>query len=177
VLSRDVRPLELAARCCGELAHAAGATELVGGQADDLAAAAGSSPTAGSAAEDIQTLQSIHARKTGAMFRVSLRLGGIVAGAAERQLDALDEFGRSFGLAFQITDDLLDVAGREEIVGKRVGKDARHGKMTFPALLGVEESRRRAQALLNRACQAVTVFGEAGRPLVGLAEFILARNR
>jgi geranylgeranyl diphosphate synthase type II len=177
VLARDVRPAELVARCCSELAQAAGASELVGGQADDLAAEAASSPVTGSTAVDVQTLQAIHARKTGAMFRVSLRLGGIVAGASDRQLDALDEYGRSFGLAFQITDDLLDVAGREEIVGKRVGKDARHGKMTFPRLLGVEESRRQAESLLSRACQAVAPFGNSGTPLVEIAEFILARNR
>jgi geranylgeranyl diphosphate synthase type II len=169
VLARDVRPPELAAACCADLARAAGPTELVGGQADDLAAA--------SREPDIGLLEAIHRRKTGAMFRVCLRLGGRVAGAENARMAALDEFGRSFGLAFQITDDLLDVAGREEVVGKRVGKDARLGKMTFPGLIGVEASRQRAQELVAQAKRALAPLGEAARPLVDLAEFILARNQ
>ena len=169
VLASDVRPPELAARCCAELAHAAGATELVGGQADDLAAP--------SREPDIDLLQAIHRRKTGAMFRVSLRLGGLVGGAAPGELEALETFGRCFGLAFQITDDLLDVAGREEVVGKRVGKDARLGKMTFPGLMGVQRSRRRAEELVNEACRAIAPLGAPARPLVDIAQFILARNR
>ena len=184
VLACDIRPPDVAARCCCELAHAVGATELVGGQADDLAAQTqgwhvqtASAGRGEGQQERIETLQTIHRRKTGAMFRVSLRLGGLTAGASETQLAALDEYGRCFGLAFQITDDLLDVAGKEETVGKRVQKDARLGKMTFPGLLGVDESRRRAEELLDQSCLAVAVFGEAGRPLVELAKFIKARNR
>jgi geranylgeranyl diphosphate synthase type II len=169
VLARDVRPPELAGRCCAELAHAAGATELVGGQADDLAAES-LEPTDA-------LLEAIHRRKTGAMFRVSLKLGGLVAGGSEEELAALDAYGCRFGLAFQITDDLLDVGGKEESAGKRVGKDARLGKITFPGLLGVAESRRRAEELIRHACDAVAVFGERGRPFVDLAQFILARNR
>ncbi|MFV2070594.1 MAG: polyprenyl synthetase family protein, partial [Pirellulales bacterium] len=112
VVARDIRPGATAARCCAELAHAAGATALVGGQAADLAGC--------SEQDGVEQLEAIHRRKTGAMFRVSLRLGGLVAGADEQHLEALDTYGTNVGLAFQITDDLLDVAGDADAVGKRV---------------------------------------------------------
>jgi len=169
VLARDVQPVTAAARCCRELAQAAGPCQLVGGQAADLAAEG--------ADADLDLLQSIHRRKTGAMFCVSLRLGGITAGGDDAHLDALKQFGRHFGLAFQITDDLLDAAGNEKETGKRVGKDSRLGKMTYPGLLGIEESRRRAESLVAAACDALTPFGESAQPLIDIAKFILARNR
>ena len=152
VLAKDVHPAEVAAHCCAALAEAAGPTALVGGQADDLALQF----TEG----DVSTLENIHARKTGAMFLVSLRLGGFVAGAdSDRQL-ALERFGRKIGLAFQIADDLLDVEGNESALGKRVGKDSDHGKLTFPGLLGIEESRHRALRLIDEACMALEPLGE-----------------
>ncbi len=169
VLAKDVQPPEVAARCCAALAEAAGPTALVGGQADDLDLQF----TEGNAI----TLEHIHARKTGAMFLVSLRLGGYVAGADAESQIALERFGRKIGLAFQIADDLLDVEGDESELGKRVGKDSNHGKLTFPAMLGIEESRRRALRLIDEACQALETLGEKRAGLEALARFIVERNR
>jgi geranylgeranyl diphosphate synthase type II len=168
VLATDVQPPALAARCCAELAQAAGATALVGGQAADLASQ--------SASGDIRQLEAIHCRKTGALFVAAVRLGGIVGGASNEGLAALEAYGRHLGLAFQITDDLLDVAGSQAAVGKRVAKDAALGKMTFPRLLGVEESRRRAARSIDEACAALEVLGPAAEPLRALARFVGRRE-
>jgi geranylgeranyl diphosphate synthase type II len=169
VLAKDVHPPEVAAHCCAALAEAAGPTALVGGQADDLALQF----TAG----DIRTLEDIHARKTGAMFLVSLRLGGYVGGADVIRQAALERFGRKVGLAFQIADDLLDVQGDEAALGKRVGKDSDHGKLTFPALLGIEESQRRALRLIDEACAALEPLGDKRAGLEALARYVVERNR
>jgi geranylgeranyl pyrophosphate synthase len=103
-------------------------------------------------------------------------VGGIVAGATESQLSALTSFGRNLGLAFQITDDLLDVAGSEVAVGKRLAKDARRGKHTFPQILGVDESRRRVTRLIDDACAMIELFGQRGAPLAKLARFVATRE-
>jgi geranylgeranyl pyrophosphate synthase len=92
-------------------------------------------------------------------------------------LAALDEYGRGFGLAFQITDDLLDVEGHADRAGKRVGKDAARGKLTYPGLLGLAESRARARAACDRVVTALAPFGERGRTLRKLAESVLSRDR
>jgi geranylgeranyl diphosphate synthase type II len=169
VLASDVHPADRAVRSCAVLGHAAGATALVGGQASDLAA--------GVMADDIPSLESIHRRKTGALITASLELGGIVAGATREQLSALKTYGQNLGLAFQITDDLLDVSGTQADVGKRIAKDADRGKATYPQLLGIEESRVRAAELVEEACAAVAIFGDAAQPLVELATFVRDRNR
>jgi geranylgeranyl diphosphate synthase type II len=168
VLARDTEPPEVAARCCAALAQAAGALALVGGQVDDLAGEF----TDG----DLTRLQEIHRRKTGAMFVVSLRLGGFVAGADKSQQRALESYGRSLGLAFQIVDDLLDVQGDEAALGKRAGKDANRGKMTFPSVLGASESRIRAEELIGAACEAVAPIGSRAAPLQALAQYVLGRS-
>lgn len=168
LVASEIHPAATAARCCAELAHAAGATALVGGQSDDLSAPTGD--------VSIEQLESIHHRKTGAMFRVSLRLGGMVAGASDEQIDQLDTYGTHLGLAFQIIDDLLDLQGEAEELGKHAGKDREQGKLTFPSLLGVEESRRRAKQLIDTACEVVQPLGEAATPLQSLALFVLERN-
>ena len=168
VLAKAVRPPEVAGKCCAILAEAAGASRLVGGQADDVSGAL--------AHLGIDALESIHHRKTGAMIEVSLRLGATLAGADPVRTAALKQFGRSLGLAFQITDDLLDVAGEEAAVGKRVGKDLGRGKLTFPGLLGVEQSRRRAEQLVAEACEALEPLGPRGDNLKSLAQYVLERN-
>ncbi|MCU0880965.1 MAG: polyprenyl synthetase family protein [Pirellulaceae bacterium] len=168
VVATDVQPPEVAARCCGELAKAAGPDQLVGGQQDDLAAQFGE--------PNLEQLERIHRRKTGAMINVSLRLGGLVAQASEEQLAALDAYGGRLGLAFQIVDDLLDCEGTAENLGKRTGKDADRGKMTFPAVLGLEESRRRAKELVAAAIDAAGRFGPRGAGLAALARYVEERN-
>jgi len=169
VLAKDTRPPETAARCCAMLAEAAGACRLVGGQADDLAGRL--------ARGGIDDLETIHRRKTGALLVVSLRLGAAVAGADATQSAALEAFGGKLGLAFQITDDLLDVRGEEREVGKRLGKDAHRGTLTFPGLLGIEESQRRAERLIHEACEALRPLGAGAGNLDALARYVLERNR
>jgi len=169
VLAKELRPPQVAAACCAVLAEAAGACQLVGGQADDVAGQL--------ARGGIDQLESIHRRKTGAMILASLRLGAMVAGAGARELAALEEYGQRIGLAFQITDDLLDVCGSEATLGKRARKDSHLGKLTFPGLLGIEESNRRAQQLIEEACDAVRPFGSRGKGLEAVARYVLERNR
>ncbi|MCE9526188.1 MAG: polyprenyl synthetase family protein [Planctomycetales bacterium] len=168
VLATDVAPPELAACCCGELARSAGASQLVGGQEDDLR-----NEFAGGGIED---LERIHRRKTGAMIRVSLRLGGIIGRGTPEQIAALDAYGERLGLAFQIVDDLLDLRGDVSTMGKKTGKDSGRGKLTFPALLGEAESRRRAAELIGSACASLVPFGDLAQPLVALAKYVLERN-
>src|SRR5262245_28539942 len=143
-------PPATAAACCRELARGSGAAGMVGGQADDLAW-----EQKGGTLDDLEAL---HARKTGALFRASLKLGvwaaqGEKGGPDARLLELIDGYGRRFGLAFQITDDLLDVEGSTEQTGKRVQKDDARGKLTYPGLLGIGESRKRAQRLYQEACE------------------------
>ncbi len=169
---------ETAAACCGELARAAGAAGMVGGQADDLARekSAPDDPT-----RNADELERLHARKTGALIRASLRLGVRAARAGREPpepelLARFDSYGRCLGLAFQITDDLLDVEGHADRAGKRVGKDAGRGKLTYPGLLGVPESRRRAERLGDEARQALAPVGEAARWLLALVSYVLDRD-
>ena len=168
-LARDIHPADVAVACCGTLAAAAGPGGMVGGQADDCMGRLEDG--------DFESLVSIHNRKTGQMIRGSLKLGALVAGADEERIRALDEFGRRLGLAFQITDDLLDVRGEEAATGKRVGKDSKRGKLTFPGLLGIEESYQRAEQLIEEACGAIEPFGRQGDGLEAVARYVLARNR
>ncbi len=168
-------PAATAAACCRELARGAGAAGMVGGQVADLAW----EKRGGS----LQDLESLHARKTGALFRACLRLGAYAAqgerpgGPAREVLDLLDDYGRCFGLAFQVTDDLLDVEGKEDNTGKKVGKDAARGKLTYPGFLGVEESRRRAEQLCRQAQECLAPLGPRGERLAALAHYLISRDR
>jgi geranylgeranyl diphosphate synthase type II len=168
-LAEGIRPPDAAAACCARLGAAAGPCWLVGGQADDI------DPPGLDAG--LEALESIHARKTGALIRASLALGGLAAGANPAQQAALDQYGQAVGLAFQITDDVLDVRGTVEALGKRVGKDAAHGKLTYPALLGLDASLRRAEQLTAAACQTLHVFGPRAGGLEALARYVCERNR
>ncbi len=168
-------PPATAAEGCKVLARAAGAAGMVGGQADDLAW-----EKRGGSAEDLEHL---HARKTGALFRACLTLG-VLAAHADKPAgpdpglrEAIDAYGRCFGLAFQITDDLLDVEGSAARAGKCTQKDAARGKLTYPGLLGVAESRRRAERLVAEARQHLAPLGPAGDRLAALAQAILERDR
>ncbi len=168
VLARDIRPAEIAVECCAVLAEAAGATGMVGGQIDDLAGQF--------CDEGLAALEAIHRRKTGAIFQASLRLGALVAGADDEQLSALAAYGQRMGLVFQITDDLLDVRGDATAMGKRVGKDSGRGKLTFPKVLGVEQSDERARALVIEACAALTPLAPHAEPLHALAHYVVERD-
>jgi geranylgeranyl diphosphate synthase type II len=173
VLIRAAGRLELtepvAVALVRELCVAAGAAGMVGGQVSDLEAEGRSIGP--------DELVSMHRRKTGALLTAALRVGGLAAGADQAQLDALDAYGRAVGLAFQIADDLLDVTGTQEVLGKTAGRDSDLAKATFPALLGVEEARRRAVTEVNSALAAIEAAGLSSRELEALARFTIERDR
>jgi geranylgeranyl diphosphate synthase type II len=175
-MAQDIKPPAVAAECCRTLASAAGVSGLVGGQADDLAGQQEDFDDAEDG-QELSRLQSIHRRKTGAIFTAAVRLGGLVAGADDAQMKALHDYADQLGLAFQITDDLLDAAGQQEVTGKRVGKDIMRGKLTYPGLLGQQESRRRASAMIDQACAALSPLGDAAAALEALARFVVERDR
>jgi geranylgeranyl diphosphate synthase type II len=180
-----------AAVSCAELAVGAGAAGMVGGQVLDLEAegrlevASRDRQVAGGGWTGELTvaarLEATHRCKTGALFRSALRLGVYAAqaerpaGVSRQTLAAADAFAAAFGLAFQVTDDLLDVVGTADKTGKRVGKDAARGKLTYPGLLGIEESRRRAVELGRQAVAAAEALGSPS--LVKLAEYVVSRER
>lgn len=151
------------------LAAACGSQGMAGGQAFDLAAV-------GQRISDVQ-LERMHVYKTGALIRASVRLGALAAGCDDKStLGALDRYAHCIGLAFQIRDDILDVEGESADLGKTAGKDAAHAKPTYPAILGLEESRRRLAALTDEALDALPVGLPAAQPLADLARFVADRQ-
>ena len=152
------------------LADAAGWRNMVAGQALDIKETAGQDL-------DIQTLDGLHAAKTGALIRTSVQFGCIVAGHndGDRFL-SLSRFGDNIGLAYQITDDILDVAGKTETLGKTVGSDARQKKNTYPALIGLDESRRAASNLHEESMEILSHLDLASSPLASLVEKFIDRS-
>ncbi|MEX0726244.1 MAG: polyprenyl synthetase family protein [Planctomycetaceae bacterium] len=169
IVADDVHPPEVAAACCADLAKAAGMCGMVGGQVADLEAEQTEQPT-------LSQLEGIHRRKTGRLLTSALTLGGRIAQTEQTDLAKLSKYGDCIGLAFQIVDDLLDLRGEQEKLGKSVQKDAQRGKLTYPALLGETESRQRAGALVAEAVACLEPFGERGRRLASLAHFVLERD-
>lgn len=151
-----------------ELAEAAGSTGMAGGQWLDVEAEGHS--------VDLGQLEMLHAAKTGALLTACTRIGAILAGADEEALERLSAYGRAVGLAFQVVDDILDVEGSVEEIGKQPGADAHRGKPTYPSLLGIEEARGAADRLRAVAHESIEPFGEAGRPLALIADFIINRS-
>jgi geranylgeranyl diphosphate synthase, type II len=123
-----------------------------------------------------ELLDSIHRAKTGALLRASVRMGGICAGGDRTQIEALSKYGEHVGLAFQIVDDILDVEESTESLGKTAGKDAAQGKITFPAVYGLEESRCMAQEECSRAHDALAPFGPRAQRLHEIADLIVYRK-
>ena len=152
------------------IAEGAGASGMVGGQAVDLLAAA-----PGAAPLDQAALHDMHSRKTGALIRASAGAGGIMAGATDAQLAAITGYATHIGLAFQIVDDILDVEGASEDLGKTAGKDAAAGKPTYPAMHGVETSRQLAAACVDRALAALDTERLGGQ-LPAIARWVVSRT-
>jgi geranylgeranyl diphosphate synthase type II len=183
VVARYVRPLPAALRCVAILAEAAGPAGMVAGQMADLQAQGKTTTQAFGnhaalpTAVTLQQLEAIHRRKTGALLCAPLRMGAVIAGAADAIVEALDRYGKAVGLAFQIVDDLLDVQGDETKLGKRVGKDSDLGKWTYPRFLGVEGSSNRARQLAGEAALALEPLGPRGDHLKSLALALLERDR
>ena len=158
-----------AADLVSELARAAGSRGLIAGQVADLEAEK-KKPTE-------PALYFIHAAKTGMLLRASLKLGAMCAGATKAQVASLDHFGFALGLAFQIQDDILDATQSAKKLGKSAGKDAAAGKMTFPALFGLEKSRALAGQWTHEAIASLKIFGPRGETLRALAADLLQRER
>jgi geranylgeranyl diphosphate synthase type II len=124
----------------------------------------------------VELLDAIHRAKTGALLRASVRMGAIHAGACREQYEALSMYGEHIGLAFQIVDDILDVEQPSEALGKTAGKDAQQGKITFPAVYGIEQSKRMAESELRSAHECLDMFGERAHWLHQLADLIVHRT-
>jgi geranylgeranyl diphosphate synthase, type II len=162
-------PGDVKAALVAELARAAGTVGgMIGGQVLDLEA------TGASVSPEI--LELIHRSKTAALFRAAVCLGAIGEQASPEQLRAIRSFGETAGLAFQIADDILDVEGSTAGLGKTAGKDAAQKKLTYPAVHGVEASRRMAAELAGQAETALESFGKAGETLKQLAGFVVSRK-
>ena len=150
------------------LSEAAGLRGMVGGQAADIAAETAALPLT------IDQITALQAGKTGALITWSAMAGARMAAA---DLGPLQTYGDCLGLAFQITDDILDVTGDATAVGKAVGKDATAGKATFVSLLGLDEAKRRAGALVEQACTALAVYGDTAQTLRDAARFVVTRKK
>jgi geranylgeranyl diphosphate synthase type II len=153
-----------------EIAHATGTIDgMIGGQVVDLEAERKK--------PDLPTLEYIHRSKTAALITASVVSGGIYAGASTLDINRLRTYGQSIGLAFQIVDDVLDLTQTSEQLGKTAGKDAAAEKTTYPALFGIDESLRKADALVDQACAELNEYGAAASTLKDLAHFLVERKK
>jgi geranylgeranyl pyrophosphate synthase len=170
LLARRLRTLR-------EIAEAAGAAGMVGGQAIDLqAVGSGSAERQATAPLSFDALRDMHARKTGALIRASAVAGAIMAGGTEEAIEAVRGYAVGLGLAFQIVDDILDVEGATEELGKTAGKDAAAGKATYPALFGLERSHALAAEALEQALASLAHAGLAGGRLDEIARWVTERK-
>ncbi|MDD2432817.1 MAG: polyprenyl synthetase family protein, partial [Clostridia bacterium] len=151
------------------IAVAAGTEGMICGQVVDL-------ESAGKDLADQELLTYIHTHKTGALFRASIRSGALLAGANPEELVCLTLYAEKFGLAFQITDDLLDIVGDQKKLGKPIGSDAKMNKLTYPALYGVEKSRYLVQEAVEEAVAALAKLSGETMPLEFLLRYLLERE-
>jgi geranylgeranyl diphosphate synthase, type II len=170
VLAKLRCPAEARVRIIEEIAHGTGTVNgMIGGQVVDLEAE--------HARPDAKMLEYIHRSKTAALITASVVSGGLFAGANDSAVAKLRFFGQNAGLAFQIVDDILDVTQTSEALGKTAGKDTAAEKATYPALFGVEQSRRKADELVNVACSELDQFGQRAETLKSLARFLVERKK
>jgi len=170
VLARLHCPAEQRVRIIEEIAHATGTVDgMIGGQVMDLEAE--------HKRADAATLEYIHNSKTAALITACVVTGGLYAEGNDEQLGKLRAHGRAIGLAFQIVDDVLDVTQSSEQLGKTAGKDTATEKATYPALFGVAESLKKADALVETACGSLESFGERALTLKALAQFLVERKK
>lgn len=165
---REVSP-EILLNVLKEISIAAGAAGMVGGQAIDLRSEG--------VQIDLATLKLMHMGKTGALFRAAIRSGAILAGASDKQLDDLTTYAENFGLAFQITDDILDVTGDAKILGKPTGSDVKNNKSTYVSLTSLDEAKNLAQTAVDAALNAIKDFGNEADFLRELVQYLLARQK
>jgi len=151
-----------------EIALAAGASGMVGGQAQDILSE--------NAEPDLHTLNFIHLHKTAALIKASVRIGALLAGIRGNKLKSLTTYGENIGLAFQIVDDILDIEGVTEELGKSAGSDIEKNKMTYPSLIGIDESKERAQELVEEAINSIREFSSEALPLREIARYLIKRR-
>ena len=152
-----------------EISQAAGPDGMGGGQALDLESEGKQI--------SMETMKKIHLGKTGALFRAAIRSGAILGGASEDELQSLTVYADNFGLAFQITDDILDVIGDEKVIGKPVGSDEKNHKSTYVTLTSLEEAQKLAQEAVDTAIDALKIFGEEADFLRELVAYLMKRNK
>ncbi|SCM80129.1 geranyltranstransferase [uncultured Sporomusa sp.] len=152
----------------GEIAAAAGAAGMIGGQAVDLISEGKTI--------DAATLEFMHQAKTGALFKAALRAGAMLAGGSKAQIDALSQYAEQFGLAFQITDDILDVVGTQEKIGKPVGSDIRNHKATYVTLHTLDGAKQLAQQAVDNALASLDRFGPEAHILRELVVYLITRE-
>ena len=169
LLVTGVKPTELAARLVDELA--AGTNAMIAGQVYDTL------PDFDAAVPPAQRLRTIHNHKTGALIRASVRMGALSGGATPQQLQQLTRYADAIGLMFQIVDDLLDVTQTTEQLGKTAGKDVQQDKLTYPAVHGIETSRREVERLRTQAHAALADLGAAAGYLARLCDYLAVRDR
>ncbi len=150
------------------LAKGAGSMGMVGGQVVDMEAE--DKPV------DLPTLEYIHTHKTGALILAAIEVGAIIGGATVEQRQALYDYGKNAGLAFQVADDILDIVADQAQLGKDIGSDQERGKATYPALLGLKGARQRATELRQNALNALNQLGDSARPLREIANYIVDRS-
>lgn len=152
-----------------EIGICAGSYGMVGGQVVDM-------ESEGRHDIDLATVQYIHTHKTGALIKAAIKAGAILGGAEEKAIHAMTTYGEAVGLAFQIADDILDIVGTTEEIGKDAGSDQERGKATYPAVVGLTESRRRAEELAVIALDSLAIFDEKADPLRDIAQYIVSRK-
>ena len=155
-------------RVTSEVAQAAGPSGMVGGQAIDLGSE-GQQPSP-------EVMKLMHRLKTGALFRASLRAGAMLGGGSDEDVRGLTDYAEQFGLAFQITDDILDVTGTEAVLGKPIGSDEKNNKATYVSVYSLPEAQRMAQEAVTDAVAALVRFGDRAWVLRSLAEYLLTRD-
>jgi geranylgeranyl diphosphate synthase type II len=169
-LCQLICPTEARVAIIREIAHATGTIDgMIGGQVVDLEAE--------HKKPDLATLEYIHRSKTAALITASVVSGGMYAGATATDIGRLRTYGQSVGLAFQIVDDVLDLTQSSEQLGKTAGKDMAAEKTTYPALFGIEESLRQADALVDKACAELNEYGSAASTLKDLARYLVERKK
>jgi geranylgeranyl diphosphate synthase, type II len=151
-----------------EVALSSGIHGMVGGQAEDILSE--------DSVPDLQTLEFIHRHKTAALIAASIKMGPILANSGKKILKTMTKYGESIGLAFQIIDDILDIEGSTEELGKPTGSDRRKKKMTYPALFGVEGARQKAGKLITGAIEAISILPPRADPLREIARYLLDRR-
>lgn len=168
LLTQPGVPMAVLGQVAKEVAEAAGPAGMVGGQAIDLCAEGRQL--------SLEELRLMHRLKTGALFRASIRAGAMLAGGSEADINALSDYAEQFGLAFQITDDILDVSGDAATLGKPIGSDAKNHKATYVSLYSLSEARKMADEAVSAALTSIERFGDQAAVLRSIAEYLPTRK-